>query len=569
MVFDRVCLTLPHKKGDRPLPHLHALIVGINVYKSDKLKNYPLKGCLNDVARIADVLEELFPSKAQIQLLTESEATREGILRSFRSQLVEPARLWANSGRTDPAPAFLFHFSGHGSLARDATGTKPSGFDETVVPYDSRQADVFDLRDWELGALIDELGQFTNNITIVLDCCHSGSGTRSSGRMCAPDLRVPPPVIASPRLKPQTGLRSGASERITDYVLLAACDAKQIAEEYHDSSSGHTVVFGAMTYALTEVLRSLKLQSVTYRELHEMTVDRVRTWYPSQSPQCEGDRDRLLFQGKHAKREVSFSVVVSSAEECTIDTGLLHGYRSGEEFDVYAPDVRTRAVGGQPVARLQIRNIGVVSSQCRVLSGQSPIAVRSRVFPVAVGTGDRSSDTFAHQRSVLQICNTQPSGILGSVVCEIQRLKIAASQNSAGIDQYETLPRDADGLYQMAVGTSVCFAIRNQSQVSLYCQMLSLGYDGSVTRIWPRLTGEQVAVEPGRIVRTSRFRLLFHPNDSTTVLAREFIKVFAATVPFDVDTLCTGSRSVGSIPVISEDWTTVELAYEFSRLAEA
>ena len=32
---------------------LHALVVGINIYKSEKLKNYPLSGCVNDVARMS------------------------------------------------------------------------------------------------------------------------------------------------------------------------------------------------------------------------------------------------------------------------------------------------------------------------------------------------------------------------------------------------------------------------------------------------------------------------------------------------------------------------------------
>ena len=38
---------------------------------------------------------------------------------------------------------------------------------------------MHDIKDWELGKLIGELSQHSENITIILDCCHSGSGTRT------------------------------------------------------------------------------------------------------------------------------------------------------------------------------------------------------------------------------------------------------------------------------------------------------------------------------------------------------------------------------------------------------
>ncbi|MFO1003693.1 MAG: caspase family protein [Planctomycetaceae bacterium] len=75
---------------------LHALVVGINIYKSEKLKNYPLSGCLNDVSRMSAVLQQMFGGELQLLTLTEAEATRAGIIASFRSQLIEPARARLN-----------------------------------------------------------------------------------------------------------------------------------------------------------------------------------------------------------------------------------------------------------------------------------------------------------------------------------------------------------------------------------------------------------------------------------------------------------------------------------------
>ena len=648
---------------------LHALLIGINVYKAEALQRYPLKGCRNDVDRLAKVLSQLFPGQsAQTLLLKDEQATRAEIIRSFREHLIEPARRWAVAGRATPEPAFLFHFSGHGSLARDRTGTKPSGFDETTVPYDSRQGDVFDLRDWELGSLIDELGEFTTNITILLDCCHSGSGTRNESRttrMCAADLRIPPAAVSSPVRVPKcAGLRSEEAPGMAAYVLLSACDAKQVAEEYHDTSSGKAMSYGAMTFALTEVLASLCAamhvdQSlgnwhssrsevfasgfappISYRELHEHVRAKVRSWFPNQSPQCEGDRERLLFGTGRPQRDLTISVVEISDDGCTIDVGEIHGFAVGDEFDVYPPESRAVSEAGPAIARIRLEQSGVGSSRCARRSGHDPIPVRSRLFPLQsarigirrtvridardsgrfkslehrfqqpdlssrfhlVPTPDAEftlSDhttewhlldscglrlscrsllanvnelaaaltVFGNQRTTLQTRNGKASDLHGSVKCEMRQPKSSSAASDGSIPDYELVFPDADGILRINSGTATCFVVRNESTRPLYCQLLSFGYDGSVSRIWPKLTGEQVAVEPGRSLQTSRFRLMFDPTDKATPLAREFIKVFAATVPIDLDMHCTtsGQRSAAVLPLIADDWTTVELGYLLLR----
>lgn len=558
---------------------LHALVVGVNIYKAERLKNYPLSGCVNDVARMSSVLQKMFAEQLQLLTLTEAQATRSDIINSFRTQLIEPAKIWAQSGRPSPEPAFLFHFSGHGSLNRDVTQTKPSGFDETIVPYDSRQADIFDIRDWELGALIDELGQYTSCITIVLDCCHSGSGTRSTGRMCEPDLRTPPARnLPKPATAPSSGMRSTQETKMADYVLLAACDAKQIAQEYRDNSSGQTVAYGAMTYALTETLASLKSRDVSCRELYEMTRDKVRAWFPQQTPQCEGDRDRLLFSSERPGKDFPFMVTRIENDVYFIDGGRIHGLSKGQEFDVYPPTARLLKTSGDAVAKLKIEHADPVSSKCSVISGATSIALGARLAPVVRVRSGSESAIADQQRAVLEIRNTEPSNLNGKITIAAYRAKpttpgAPAASGTPGVNtatataatDFELLSSDARGELRIVSGTSVCFFVTNNSGKPLYCQILSFGYDGSISRIWPKLTGEQVAVEPGRNLRTSRFKLMFAPTDKATSTASEYIKVFASAVQFDVDMLCTGNRSEGETLNITDDWTTAELGYELVR----
>ncbi len=126
---------------------LHALVVGINIYKSEKLRNYPLSGCVNDVARLSLVLRQVFAGELQLMTLSEAQATRAAIFNSFRSQLIEPAKIWAQSGRPSPEPAFLFHFSGHrsGNEALNITDdwtTVELGYD-LVRPIPQRKSSSF------------------------------------------------------------------------------------------------------------------------------------------------------------------------------------------------------------------------------------------------------------------------------------------------------------------------------------------------------------------------------------------------------------------------------------------
>lgn len=544
---------------------LYALVVGVNIYKSEKLKNYPLKGCVNDVARMSTALLTLFGDQLHLLTLTEAEATRAGIINSFRTQLIEPAKIWAQSGRPAPEPSFLFHFSGHGSLNRDVTQTKPSGFDETIVPYDSRQADVFDIRDWELGALIDELGQYTSCITVVLDCCHSGSGTRSRGRVCEPDQRMPPARnLPKSQAAASSGMRSTQDTKMADYVLLAACHAKQIAQEYYDKSAEHATVYGAMTYALTETLAGLRSRDVTCREVFESTRNKVRTWYPEQVPQCEGDRDRFLFSSERPGNDFPFQVSRTESDVYIIDGGRIHGLGKGCELDVYPPTSRLLKTAGKAIARLRIEHADPVSSRCLIITGSTVITIGSRLTLISDVPAKSESAIADKQRKVLEICNTEPSNLNGKITITMYRAKSGGTGAQAATD-LELLSPDTQGDLRIVSGTSVRFFVTNNSAQPLYCQILSFGYDGSISRIWPKLTGEQLAVEPGLSLQTSRFKLMFAPTDKTTSTAREFIKVFACTAQFDVDMLCTGHRSEGEILNITDDWTTAELSYELMR----
>jgi len=92
----------------------------------------------------------------------------------------------------------LFYYAGHGSQEQTPAefwAIEPDHLHETLVCYDSRTPTGKDLADKELAKLIAEVAENKPQITIVLDCGHSGSSTREldpdvTVRQAPADLRV-------------------------------------------------------------------------------------------------------------------------------------------------------------------------------------------------------------------------------------------------------------------------------------------------------------------------------------------------------------------------------------------
>jgi len=368
-----------------PTPNFYALLVGIDTY--DPRSRVPhLRGCVTDVDQMARVLQERFGvPAANILRLTNEEATHQAIKKAFRQHLLGHAQT-AHSDQQNAAPTFLFHYSGHGSQARDESGNEPDGLDETLVPYDSRTPGVFDIKDWELGGLIEELNAYSDNITIILDCCHSGSGTRDvemvRTRRCPPDLRPQPAESQRPSQSTSASSRAvsaGNWEIGGQHVLLAGCRDREEANEYAVSTGGERYWQGAMSHFLQRELQQLPpTATVTYRELFERVRHAVNQTYANQMPQCEGDIDRELFGGLRPERDPLYSVTDLREGLVWIDGGVAHGLTVGSELKVYAPETRTISTTDRPLATLRVVEEGAVASGCEPLEANVTIPLHAR-----------------------------------------------------------------------------------------------------------------------------------------------------------------------------------------------
>lgn len=141
-----------------------AFLVGINAYPT-----MPLKGCLNDVAAMQELLTQRFnvPDR-NIRVLRDSEATKAAIEEGLR---------WLAEPDDEPSSVRVFHFSGHGTYIEDQNGDEPDGRDEAIVPYDFTT--VGGMADDVLRGLYDRFTPDTH-LLLVMDCCHSGSIQRNA-----------------------------------------------------------------------------------------------------------------------------------------------------------------------------------------------------------------------------------------------------------------------------------------------------------------------------------------------------------------------------------------------------
>ena len=124
-----------------------------------------LRGCDGDVALMSDALARW---DFACTSLTDGAATQAGILTAYRS-LIDQAQA---------GDSVVVYYSGHGGRIRDLTSVNETtnAYFQFIVPTDYEDSTNDDFRGIladELRALQLELTTRTDNVTTILDCCHS------------------------------------------------------------------------------------------------------------------------------------------------------------------------------------------------------------------------------------------------------------------------------------------------------------------------------------------------------------------------------------------------------------
>jgi hypothetical protein len=265
-----------------------ALIVGIDKYRNPA---WNLQGCTMDAAVMSGMLQDHFGFPGDsIRVITDDRATKTGIEQRL-DWLVRDAK---------PGDVLVFFYAGHGSQVRDRDGDElDDQMDEILCPHDMNWDDP--LTDDILNSYFTRVPQGAN-LTVILDCCNSGTGSRALP-VSPDDTR---PVVNVRYLKPPLDIehrsrgimlktrRLGEAIIKENHLLLAACADYQESQETRFEGK----VRGAFSFYFKETLKQANWQ-LSYRQAHEGTLIRLRDNGFVQIPQLEGPRgdtlDKALF----------------------------------------------------------------------------------------------------------------------------------------------------------------------------------------------------------------------------------------------------------------------------------
>ncbi len=333
---------------------MYALIVGVDHYQSPAVPD--LRGCVADARAMYTFLTLRMRLPAdQVRLLTAS-GEESAETRATHANLVAGWQWLIDKADTDVQ--IFFHYSGHGAQARSIDPNETDGFDETLVPCDSRDKDangnpVYDLLDKELATLIDQAEAKGALVTTILDCCHSGSGTRAAEdpdlnkpltRRGPSDKRVRPPETLIPgtlaRLTQVTEVPKGNSgwqiRADSHHVLLAGCRDEELSHEYRAPETGEW--HGATTHFLLKALQGYR-PDLTWGEVYDTVQIRVNAAYETQMPQLEGPGNRTVF-GKLAAPAMPYLLVTQKERDGStvyvkINGGAAVGLSEGSRVAIY------------------------------------------------------------------------------------------------------------------------------------------------------------------------------------------------------------------------------------------
>lgn len=142
-----------------------ALLIGINDYKYVTPK---LMGSVIDVINIEKLaIKRMGYTANQVTVLTDSQATKENIINTIKSELIN---------KTNKEDRVLFYYSGHGFQTKDLNGDESDSLDEALAPVDTTSNLKNLITDDELRHLFDRIKN--RKVTVIIDSCHSGTITR-------------------------------------------------------------------------------------------------------------------------------------------------------------------------------------------------------------------------------------------------------------------------------------------------------------------------------------------------------------------------------------------------------
>lgn len=197
-----------------------------------------LDGCVNDGRSMQSIIVSKFQfNPAKVDTLFNEAANRSAILKNMEELLTK-------SKKGDYA--FIF-YAGHGSQVPNSLSKETDKKDESIVPSDTWKNGVEDIRDKELAKIYNQFLDKGINLTVIMDCCHSGSlsrGPNLPGKFRFIEDANYDAKDASQPIPPE-------SRKDGSFLIMASAQDNELAQEQKDENN---IPHGAFTIALQQAL---------------------------------------------------------------------------------------------------------------------------------------------------------------------------------------------------------------------------------------------------------------------------------------------------------------------------
>ncbi|HEY6505297.1 MAG TPA: caspase family protein [Chitinophagaceae bacterium] len=322
--------------------------------------NYPVNsGCppiasVNDLKYIRETLKKRDFPDINIAELRDSKATKAAITRALDG-------LAKKAGKND---VIVIFFGCHGQQIRDqrtaALGKdEADGYDEALLPYDAKSQyspgekgyrGENHLRDDELGKKLTTIRNAigpNGSLLVLLDACHSGTGTRGDDEFAVyrgepvpfPDPEQPADsLISLSGAADENSFLGDESDTASNMVVISGSGPNQKNYQTIDPSidpKDPKRKVGSLTYAFAKAMADLP-PDADYQLLFDRIKAKIQADHPMQLPMIEGRANQEIFNGRYKTREDKIilkqgvrDLDLRGDSVFTIDKGTLHNISVG------------------------------------------------------------------------------------------------------------------------------------------------------------------------------------------------------------------------------------------------
>jgi hypothetical protein len=391
------CAVLPFSstRAMATTPAKWVVIIAIDFYVDPRRR---LEGCVNDGEDFHSWLKNNYHPVNVTKLFAVStddpaQKTPLGDAVSWPTYENVTGRLKEITKSANPGDFVYVHYSGHGTL-RPTTAREyreNDGTDAALVLFDVKN-EIRYLKGIELATLLDDMVLKQLKLTVVLDCCHSGSITRNSYAVYVHVRGIPwdptktlanplPALVEAQSLAPaKKGYRNGETDqhwllRPEGYTLIAGCGPHEIAGECRGEDGR---IHGVFSYFLLGVLATALNErlDITYGCIHRQLLAKFHVRLPRQHPILLGNKSAVFMHPRVHQREAHSScnvVKASGTDQIWLNVGHAHGVCLGDVFVIQSVDFHAleNPKDSKDTNKIRIKAVHALQSQAELIASAS------------------------------------------------------------------------------------------------------------------------------------------------------------------------------------------------------